>query len=115
MPHPDWEDLCAFFDPDVFATAAVITRRERTVAAVLGIFDDPNAVASLGEYEPDHPTPRFICPEVAVTDVRKGDVVTIEGKAFDLMQEPELDGTGIAALILAEPNVIYTVICDAGL
>jgi len=74
---------------------------------VLGIFDDPNDVAALGEYELDHPTPRFICPEVGVVDAHRGDVVTIEGKAFDLMQEPQLDGTGIATLVLAEPNVIY--------
>lgn len=111
MPHPDWEDLSAFFDPDEFATSAVITRGEETVAEVLGIFDDPNEVAALGEYELDHPNPRFVCPEADVADVRKGDIVTIEGKTFDLMQEPELDGTGVAALILAEPNVIY----DAGL
>ena len=42
MPHPDWEDLSAFFDPDEFATSAVITRGEETVAEVLSIFDDPN-------------------------------------------------------------------------
>lgn len=111
MPHPDWEDLSVFFDPDAFATTAVITRGSETVAEVLGIFDDPNEVASLGEYEFDHPNPRFVCPETDVVDVRKGDLVKIEGKTFDLTQEPELDGTGIAALILAEPNVIY----DAGL
>ncbi|WP_298938132.1 head-tail joining protein [uncultured Ruegeria sp.] len=111
MPHPDWEDLSAFFEPDEFATSAVITRGAEMVAEVLGIFDDPNEVATLGEYEIDHPMPRFVCPEIDVANARKGDVVTIEGKAFDLMQEPELDGTGIAALMLAEPNVIY----DAGL
>ncbi len=111
MPHPDWEDLSAFFDPDEFATTAVVTREGELVVEVLGIFDDPNEVASLGDYELDHPTPRFVCPEVDIAAARKGDVVTIEGKAFDLMQEPELDGTGIATLILAAPNVIY----DAGL
>ncbi len=111
MPHPDWEDLSAFFDPEAFATRAVITRAGKTVAEILGIFDDPNEVAVLGAFERDHPTPRLVCPEVDVGDVRKGDVVTIEGKAFDLMREPERDGTGLATLILAEPNVIY----DAGL
>ena len=111
MPHPDWEDLSAFFDPDEFATTAVITRGEETVAEVLGIFDDPNKVATLGEYELDHPGPTFICAEIDVISARKDDVVTIDGRAFDLMQEPELDGTGIATLVLAEPNVMY----DAGL
>jgi hypothetical protein len=107
MPQPEWEDLSTFFDPDEFAATAVITRGEETVVEVLGIFDDPNAVATLGEYALDHTSPRFTCPETDVAGVHKGDVVTIEGKEFDLMQEPELDGTGIATLILAEPNVIY--------
>lgn len=111
MPHPEWEDLSPFFEPTEFGTIAAISRGAETVAEVFGIFDDPNEVAALGEYELDHPSPRFVCPEDAVADVRKGDVVTIEGKKFDLMQEPDLDGTGIATLILAEPNVIY----DAGL
>lgn len=107
MPHPDWEDLSAFFDPDEFATSATITRGSQTVAEVLGIFDDPNQVAALGEFELDHPTPRFVCAETGVADVHKDDVVTIEGKDFDLMEEPQLDGSGLATLILATPNVAY--------
>lgn len=111
MPHPPWEDLSEFFASDEFATTAIITRVEEQIGEVLGIFDDPNQVAALGEYELDHPTPRFTCREVDVADVAKGDVATIEGRSFDIMQEPELDGTGIATLILAKPNVVY----DAGL
>ena len=109
--QPDWEDLSTFFDTDEFATRAVVTRGSETVAEVPGIFDDANEVASLGEYDLDHPAPRLVCPEADVADVSKGDVVMIEGRAFDLMQEPDRDGTGLATLILAEPNVI----CDAGL
>ncbi|WP_299297450.1 head-tail joining protein [uncultured Tateyamaria sp.] len=110
MPKPGWEDLSAFFSPDEFATTAVITRGAEEVAEVLGIFDDPNEVASLGDYNMDHPTPRFTCPAAAVVDVRYKDTATIDGTAYDVMQEPELDGTGLATLILAEPNVTY----DAG-
>jgi len=107
MTHPDWEDLSAFFDPDEFATTAVITRGADLVAEVLGIFDDPNEVARLGEFDMDHPTPRFTCPEAAVAGVQPRDIATIEGKAFDVMEAPQLDGTGIAVLILGTPNVIY--------
>jgi len=107
MPHPDWEDLSAFFDPDEFATSAVIARGSETVAEVLGIFDDPNQVARLGEYELDHVGPRFVCSEVAVAGVIKGDTATIEGTTWDIIREPELDGTGIATLMLAAQNVIY--------
>ena len=107
MPHPDWEDLSAFFDPDEFATQAVITRGEEKVAEVLGIFDDPNEVARLGEFDMDHPTPRFTCAEVGAVGIEAGDVATIEGKAFDVMESPQLDGTGVAVLILGTPNVVY--------
>lgn len=107
MPHPDWEDLSEFFDLDEFATTATITRDGEEIGEVLGIFDDPNEVAALGEYEHDHPVPRFTCREVAVSTLRRGDVATIEGRAFTLAQEPKRDGTGIATLILAPANVIY--------
>lgn len=107
MPHPDWEDLSAFFDLDEFATTAIITRGTDQVAEVLGIFDDPNEVARLGECDMDHPTPRFTCAETDVAAVEALDVATIEGKAFDIMESPQLDGTGIAVLILGTPNVVY--------
>lgn len=107
MPHPHWEDLSDFFDPDEFATLATITRASENVGEVLGIFDDPNQVASLGDYDLDHPVPKFMCAEVDVAAVKRGDIVTIEGKDFDLIEDPQLDGTGIATLILGKPNVIY--------
>ncbi len=107
MPHQDWEDLSAFFDPDEFATIAVITRGDETVAEVLGIFDDPNQVSKAGEYDLDHLAPRFTCSASDVSSALKDDVVSIEGKQFDLLEDPEFDGTGLATLLLAEPNVIY--------
>lgn len=107
MPHPTWEDLSEFFDPDEFATIATITRASENVGEVLGIFDDPNHVTGLGEYDLDHPVPKFMCAEFNVALLKRGDVVTIEGKDFDLIEEPKLDGTGIATLILGNPNMIY--------
>lgn len=107
MPEPAWEDLSAFFADDEFAVTAGITRGGDQVAEVLGIFDDPNEVARLGDLELDHPVPRFLCPESAVTGVKKGDVATIEGKDFDIIDPPQLDGTGLATLVLAKPTVTY--------
>ena len=107
MPHPDWESLSDFFDPAEFATAAEFKRGGEKIGEAFGIFDDPNNRAALGEYMLDHPEPRFTCAEADVALVRCGDVVAIEGRDFDLLQEPEKDGTGIAVLILARPNVIY--------
>ena len=107
MPNPPWESLSDFFHPDEFATLAIITRDSENVGEVLGIFDDPNQIASLGEYDHDHTVPKFVCSETDAAAIERGDVVTIEGKDFDLIEEPQLDGTGIATLILGRPNVIY--------
>lgn len=107
MPHPTWEDLSDFFDPNEFASIAIITRASENIGEVLGIFDDPNHVASLGEYDLDYPVPKFMCAEADIVALKRGDVVTIEGKDFDLIEEPKLDGTGIATLILGKPNVTY--------
>lgn len=107
MSQTDWEDLSAFFDPDEFATSARITRGLDQVAEVFGIFDDPNEVASLGELDMDHATPRFTCPAGAVIGVQAKDTATINGQVYDVMEPPQQDGTGIATLILGTPNVIY--------
>ena len=108
MPHPPWEDLSDFFDLDGFGTIAVITRGEATISAeVLGIFDDPNAVSQMGELDHDHAGPRFVCAEADVSAANRGDVVTIEGTAFDLMQQPQLDGTGLATLVLETQTLTY--------
>ena len=107
MPHPPWEDLSEFFDLSEFAVTAVVRRDGTEIGEVRGIFDDPNVVSDLGEYEFDHPTPQFVCKETDVSAVRKGDVLEVIGRVYDIMREPQLDGTGIATLILSEPNVIY--------
>lgn len=107
MPNPNWEDLSEFFDPDEFAALAVISRDGGTIGEVLGIFEDPTEVAALGDYELDNPTPKFVCRASDVVDTRKGDVLTVDGRALDVMQDPELDGTGLATLVLSEPGVIY--------
>jgi hypothetical protein len=107
MPHPPWEDLATFFDPDDFATTATIRRAGEIVGEVLGIYDDPNHVSSLGDYDLDHPVPKFTCAEVDTAGFHRGDTVEIEGTTFDLMEEPSRDGTGISVLILGDQNVIY--------
>ncbi|WP_300067727.1 hypothetical protein [uncultured Ruegeria sp.] len=110
MPHPDWEDLSDFFDPDEFADTANITRDNQVVGQILGVFDDPSQVAKLGEYEHDHHAPTFICPEVEAAIVQPGDVAEIDGTPYDVTKSPQADGTGLSKLILAEQNEYY----DAG-
>lgn len=107
MPQPEWEDLSDFFDPDEFADTARITRDGQDVAQILGVFDDPSQVSQLGEYEHDHQTPIFLCPETAAADIQADDVATIDGIAYDVMKSPQRDGTGLVTLILSEQNVYY--------
>lgn len=107
MAGPVWENLAEFFDPSEFATAATITRDGQEIGEVFGIFDDPTQIAELGEYQHHHATPRFVCAEDDATDVLRDDVLTIEGKSFDVLEEPQLDGTGIATVVLSKPNVMY--------
>lgn len=107
MPQPDWEDLTDFFDPDDFADTAIIKRNNQNVGQILGVFDDPSQIASLGEYEHDHDTPTFTCPESSASVVQAGDVATVNGTDYDVMKSPQKDGTGLVKLILADQAVYY--------
>lgn len=103
MPAPDWDDLGAFLDVDDFAIEAVVTPQEGADFSVRGIFDDPYLNAQLGEYELDTTQPRLTCKESAVLGkVSRGDMVEIDGRAFDVLTEPQRDGTGMAVLMLAQ-------------
>ena len=95
MPQHAWEDLDAFLQVDEFATW-VTERRIR------GIFDDPYLNAELGEYELDSTRPRLTCRWDDVRDVTRGDVVEIDGTAYDVVTNAQPDGTGMGLLALAE-------------
>ncbi|MEY8099043.1 hypothetical protein AB9F29_16700 [Falsihalocynthiibacter sp. S25ZX9] len=107
MTHPSWENLSDFFDPDEFATEAVFNRGEVEIGRVLGIFDDPTGPSSLGEYEHEIQAPHFTGPEDGLSLVEDGDTVSIEGKTFDVIGSPKLDGTGVSVVTLATLNVIF--------
>mgnify|MGYP002756191401 CR=1 FL=1 len=67
-----------------------------------GIFDDPYLNAELGEYELDSTRPRLTCRWDDVRDVTRGDVVEIDGTAYDVVTNAQPDGTGMGLLALAE-------------
>lgn len=107
MPAPDWENLDAFFGQDDFAVPVTIRRGEVVLWQGSAIFDDGNAPADLGDLEHDLSSPHLICSAADVADVDDGDVADVAGKAWDVMGEPERDGTGLARVILAKPNVAF--------
>lgn len=102
MPAPDWEDLDAFLDENEFADSVTVTRADGTVLTLSGIYEDQYLDARLGEYMMDSKRPRVWCKCADVPGVRRGDICTVAGIAYDVMTEPQGDGTGMAMLDLAE-------------
>lgn len=101
MPAPDWEDLDVFFDEDEFATPVIVTREDGTVLALSGLYEDQYLDAQLGEYRMDSERPRVWCKHSDVPGVQRGDTCTVDGTTYDVMTEPQPDGTGMAMLDLA--------------
>lgn len=98
---PAWENLDAFLDTEDFAIHATLRLQDGRERVVRAIFDDPYLNAELGEYELDTTQPRLTCKWTDVHDVLRGDVVEIEGRAYDVVTNAQPDGTGMALLALA--------------
>ncbi len=101
MLEPSWEDLDGFLNTDEFATTAVLQLQNGTTRQIVGIFDEPFLDANLGEYRMDQVAPRFTCRADQVGGVTRGDVLVVQGRTLDIMQSPQADGTGMAAIRLA--------------
>lgn len=103
MPTPSWDKLDAFIQPADFAVVATITLQSGGTRTVRGIYDDPYLNADLGEYEADISEPRFTCKLADVAGVKRGDSVVIAGEVgtYDVLREPQGDGTGMCVLKLA--------------
>lgn len=108
MPHPAWEDLDAFFQADDFAITVAIIVDGIQIATILGIFDDPTVGLAAGDYRLDQAQPVLTVKEVDCGAIHHKAVLKIEGKLWDVIGEPELDGTGVAAIRLAKPEVSWS-------
>lgn len=101
MPAPDWENLDDFLDEDEFATAVSITREDGVTLTLSGIYEDQYMDAQLGEYLMDSTRPRVWCKHADVPGVQKGDTCDVGGTVYDVMSQPQGDGSGMAMLDLA--------------
>lgn len=102
MPSLDWEALDDFLDADEFAVSGTLSFQAGGSQAVTVIFDDPYLNAQIGEYEMDTTSPRALGKMSELKDARRGDVLTIDGKDYDVLTGPQPDGTGMATLALAD-------------
>jgi len=101
MPAPDWEDLSEFLDTDVFAVPGTIQFQDGGTKTVPVIFDDPYLNAQLGEYEMDTTNPRVLGKLSELNLARRGDILTIGPRDYDVLTSAQPDGTGMATLSLA--------------
>jgi hypothetical protein len=103
---PAWENLDEFFSTDDFALLATLTPTNGAPRSVRGIFDAQYVNTQIGEYEAGASEPRFTCKASDVIGIKRGAaMLTIPGVGrFDVLHEPEGDGTGQAILRLAPEN-----------
>ena len=115
MRGPSWENLDDFLQTDDdggFANTAVIHFKTGGNRPVKAIYDDPYMDATLGEYVADTSQPRLNGKEVDFAGVTRGDTVTITtgppgnttSETFDILTNPQADGTGWAVITLARQD-----------
>jgi len=94
------EDLTEFFDDfAVKATLVLANGRRREIQC---IYDDPYLNADLGEYVVDTSEPRITArtQDIAGLTFRDSQVI-VQGETFDVVTQPQHDGTGISVVKLA--------------
>lgn len=99
--NPAWDNLDDFLQADDFAVPAVIGFQAGGSREVMGVFDDPSLTAKLGGYDRDDNHATLTVKASDTAGVRRGDTVTVAGVTYDVMTSPKMDGTGMAALVLA--------------
>lgn len=107
MRGPSWENLDDFLQTDDdggFSTLAVVQFQDGGTRTINVLFDDPYLNAQLGEYEADTSEPRISGKEVDMVGIRRGDLVTVAGETFDVLANPEADGTGWALVRMGRPG-----------
>lgn len=102
MPSPDFDDLADFFNTDDFAITAALEIDGQT-REIIGIFDLTPLDASIGASDLDALPATFTTHSADVRDVKRGDLLTIDGEAYQARGHPKHDGTGIAIIELT-PN-----------
>jgi hypothetical protein len=101
MQALDWENLDDFLDTAEFAVSGILSCQSGGSVSVSVIFDDPYLNAQLGEYEMDTTNPRVLGKLSELNLARRGDILTIGPRDYDVLTSAQPDGTGMATLSLA--------------
>ena len=88
------EDLSSFLSPSEFATSVIVGG-----VAVAAIFDNGNALGSVGPYGMASTQPTLTLPTAQVPASPVGQAVAVGGTAYQVVAH-EPDGTGISRLLL---------------
>lgn len=104
MP-PAWENLDDFLSPKDFADSVTFTPVGGSARAPINaIFDEPTFDSQLGEYVASSGEPRITCKASDVVGIKKHDaaiIASLPGVDFDVVSDPDPDGTGMAVVRLA--------------
>lgn len=96
------DDLADFFDCDEFAVQVTLLFANGKRRTVNAIFDDPYFNTDIGEYVLDTTEPRITAASKDIADLHwRADLVQIKGETFNVVTEPQHDGTGVAVVKLA--------------
>ena len=97
------EDLGAVLDPvGGFADEITIAPQDcGTPRTFLGIYDAAFVDAQTGDTNLETIVPRITCKASDAEGIVRGDVATIKGKEYSVVQA-QPDGTGMAIIVLAE-------------
>lgn len=102
MPAPSWERPEDFLDPLDFAFAGVIQFQAGGTRTVNGLLDENPQESSAADSFLDDVTAYFTALETDLAGTKRGDTITVEGVAYNVLTSPRPDGSGFAKLKMAK-------------
>lgn len=93
------ENLNQFFETNDFAVDAVINYGNNLTRNLKVIFETPSQSVEIYDTSIEADAPRLSCKTSDLTNVRKGNTVTVQTKTYEIIRISH-DGTGISFLYL---------------
>ena len=100
---PDWDDMDDFFDEDDFAVPAMYVPVGGAAQSILVIVDSVPADSSVSGnilYSNQHKT--VLCKTTDVPEATNGDVLTIDGVTYNVIDVGKNEAEGTTTLVLSK-------------